>query len=502
MIEPRDAHNEALLKAVHPPDWTNPTPTGPYALVVLGAGTAGLVSAAIAAGLGATVALIERELMGGDCLNTGCVPSKALLRTAKAVQEVRHAADLGIRLPAGEVTVDFGAVMERMRRLRAQIAPHDGAERFTGLGVDVYLGDGRFTGRNTIDVGGTELRFRRAVIATGARAAIPPIPGLAEAGYVTNHTVFQLTELPRRLVVIGGGPIGCELAQSFRRFGSEVTLLEAAAGILPRDDPDAAALVRASLEADGVRIRCGGKASQVEVRDGVKVISGECRGEPFTLEADAILVAAGRAPNVESLGAEAAGVRTGPGGVEVDDQLRTDNGAIFAAGDCCSAWKFTHAADHMARLAVRNALFFGRGRVSSLVIPWVTYTDPELAHVGPTAAELRERHGAELRTITVPFEQVDRAILDGATDGFARVHHLAGRGTILAATVVGKQAGELFGELCLAVTHGITLSQLSDTIHAYPTTPAVFAQLGGAYQKTRLTPFVAGVLRWLARRGT
>jgi pyruvate/2-oxoglutarate dehydrogenase complex dihydrolipoamide dehydrogenase (E3) component len=502
MIEPRDAHNEALLKAVHPPDWTNPTPSGPYSLVVIGAGTAGLVSAAIASSLGAKVALIERGLMGGDCLNVGCVPSKALLRTAKAVHEVRHAADLGVRIPEGAVTVDFPAVMERMRRLRAAIAPHDGAARFTGLGVDVYLGEAAFASRTTVTVAGATLTFRRAVIASGARAFVPPLPGLEAAGYLTNHTVFQLTELPKRLVVVGGGPIGCELAQAFQRFGSDVTLLEAAGGILLRDDPDASALVRTALASDGVRILCGGKASSVALRDGVKVVEGECGGEPFAIEADAILVSTGRTPNVETLNTGAAGVRLGALGVEVDDQLRTDNPRVFAAGDCCSAWKFTHAADHMARIAVRNALFLGRSRVSNLVIPWATYTDPELAHVGPTAAELRDTHGAELRTITAPFANVDRAILDGATTGFARVHHLAGSGRILAATVVGKQAGDLIGELCLAVTHGVQLSQLSDTIHAYPTTPAVFAALGGEYQKTRLTPFVAKILKWLARRGT
>ncbi len=502
MIEPRDAHNEALLQAVHPPDWTNPTPSGTYSLVVIGAGTAGLVSAIFAAGAGAKVALIERALMGGDCLNVGCVPSKALLRTAKAVTEVRNAAELGIRLPAGEVTVDFGAVMERMRRLRAQIAPHDGAERFTGLGVDVFLGDAAFSGRNTVTVGGTELKFRRAVIASGARAFVPPIPGLEEAGYLTNSTVFQLTELPKRLVVVGGGPIGCELAQAFARFGSEVTILEAIDRILVRDDMDAAMLVRDSLIADGITLVCGGKASKVSVRDGVKVVQGECNGAPFEVEADAILVATGRRPNVETLNAEAAGVRLGKLGVEVDDHLRTDNPAIFAAGDCCSAWKFTHAADHMARIAVKNALFLGRGRVSNLVIPWVTYTDPELAHVGPTVEELRTAHGADLQTITVPFSAVDRAILDGDTTGFARVHHLRGQDRILAATVVGKHAGDLFSELCLAVTHRVGLKQLASVIHPYPTTPDAFAKLGGEFQKTRLTPFVKKILGWLARRGT
>ncbi|MBI4161338.1 MAG: mercuric reductase, partial [Acidobacteria bacterium] len=377
LILPDDAHNRALVENVHPPAWVNPTPTGRYNLVVLGAGTAGLVSAVGAAGLGAKVAIVEKHLLGGDCLNFGCVPSKGVLRAARAVHAVRHAEALGVRT-GGPVDFDFAAAMERMRRLRAGISQKDSAHRLARLGVDVFLGEARFVAPDAVEVDGRRLAFSRAVIATGARAAGLPIPGLADAGFLTNETVFSLTRLPRRLIVIGGGPIGCELAQAFRRFGSELSILSLGSRLLPREDEDAAAVLAARFQRDGIHLALGAKIQRVERRRDGKAVVFERDGRQEVVTGDEILVGVGRVPNVEGLGLEAAGVECDKTGVKVDDYLRTTNRRIYAAGDICSVYKFTHAADAMARVVLRNALFFGREKASDLVIPWCTYTDPEV----------------------------------------------------------------------------------------------------------------------------
>jgi pyruvate/2-oxoglutarate dehydrogenase complex dihydrolipoamide dehydrogenase (E3) component len=489
-VPPDDAHNRALVAAVHPPDWANPEPAPRYHLVVVGAGTAGLVSAAGAAGLGARVALVERHLLGGDCLNVGCVPSKALLRAARAAAEARRAGDFGVRV--GGVEVDFAAVMERMRRLRAGIAPHDSAQRFRGLGVDVFLGDGRFTGPDTLQVNGKALRFRRAIIATGARAAVPPVPGLAEAGFLTNETVFGLTELPRRLAVIGGGPIGVELAQAFARFGGVVHLIGRDTRLLPRDDPQASALVARALERDGVHLRLGHSPTRVEHDGADKRLVLDDGSE---VRADVILVAAGRAANVEGLGLEAAGVKYGKS-VEVDDKLRTSNRRIYAAGDVCSRYQFTHAADALARVAIQNALFPGRGRrAGALVIPWCTYCEPEVAHVGLTEKAAAEQ-GVAIDTFTQPLRRVDRAVLDGDDEGFVTVHVRQGTDRVVGATIVSAHAGETIGEVALLMNQRLGLRALADTIHPYPTEAEALRQIGDAYNRTRLTPFVKRLLRW------
>lgn len=488
-LRPLDEHNRKLRDNVHPPDWVNPTPAGRYNLVVIGAGTAGLVTAAGAAGLGAKVALIERDLMGGDCLNVGCVPSKALIRAARAYAQVRDAGEFGVRTD-GEPRVDFGAVMERMRRLRSGIAPHDSAERFRDLGIDVFMGSATFEGEGKVSVGGQTLEYAKAVIATGARASAPPIPGLQEAGYLTNETVFSLTELPARMVVIGAGPIGCELAQSFARFGSQVTLLEATEGILPREDPDAASRVDSALRADGVKIICGGKAAKVRVEGEEKIIEAECHGEQHEIRCDAILVGVGRAPNVQGMNLEAVNVEYDERqGIQVDDKLRTSNKNIFSAGDVCSMFKFTHAADAMARIVIGNALFFGRGKVSDLLIPWCTYTDPEIAHVGLYENEAREK-GIDIETFTIEMADVDRAILDGETEGYLKVHTRKGKDEILGATMVASHAGDMISEITLAMQAGAGLGTIAGTIHPYPTQAEAIKKAGDAYNRTRLTPFV------------
>jgi pyruvate/2-oxoglutarate dehydrogenase complex dihydrolipoamide dehydrogenase (E3) component len=340
-----------------------------------------------------------------------------------------------------------------------------------------------------VDVGGRTLRFRNAVIATGARASVPPIPGLAEAGYLTNETVFDLTELPRRLTVIGAGPIGCELAQAFARFGAPVTLLDTEARVLAREDPDAAARVQAALVRDGVRLLLGSTVKGVErTASGDRRLHVEGAGGSVTVAADTILVGVGRAPNVEGLGLEHAGVqydvRTG---VRVNDRLQTTNRRIFAAGDVCSPLKFTHNSDFQARVVIQNALFLGRARASRLVVPWCTYTDPEVAHVGLSGEDAEKRRPA-VQTISVPLSEVDRAVLDDETEGFVKVHHERGR--LLGCTIVAAHAGEIIGQVSYAMVRGATLNDFASTVYPYPTQSEALRKAGDAYRRTRLTPRV------------
>ena len=422
LVLPDDEYNRALVGHAHPADWVNPNPAGRYNLVVLGAGTAGLVSAVGAASLGAKVAIVEeRHLTGGDCMNFGCVPSKALISAARTAAVVRGAGRFGIR-PAPNPQVDFAAVMGRMRRLRAGLAWNDSVGRLAGLGVDVYLGAARFVRKDAVEVEGRTLRFSRAVIATGARSAVPEIPGLADAGFYTNETIFSVTERPRHLLVVGAGPISCELAQTFRRFGSEVTIIGRRAGLLPREDPEASAIIERTFVREGVTLVPNARILRVERREAPlsRVMVCEYGGQQRDVVGDEILVAVGRAPNVDGLDRMAtAGIASDAAGVIVDDSLSTTNRRVYAAGDICSAYKFTHAADAMARIVLHNALFFGRKKASALVIPWATYTDPEVAHVGLSAkdAEQRSEHGDDVDRALV---EVDRAVLEDETEGFAR----------------------------------------------------------------------------------
>tara|TARA_R110002049_G_scaffold2750_2_gene21458 strand:+ start:241436 stop:242956 length:1521 start_codon:yes stop_codon:yes gene_type:complete len=497
-LQPYDRHNQKLESNVHPPDWVNPTPSGRYNLVVIGGGTAGLVSAMGANGIGAKVALIERDLLGGDCLNVGCVPSKALISAAHAAAAVRDAGKFGVRVPEGS-SVDFPAVMERMRELRAGISPHDSATRFRDAGIDVFIGSGTFTGRDTVEVDGQTLKFKKAVIATGARAAKLPIPGLDDIDALTNESVFSLTELPKRLVVIGGGPIGAEMAQCFARFGSEVTQIEKSNHILSREETDAAMIVQQSLARDGVKFLLNAETKRVERRGDEKIVIVEQNGQPIEVVGDQVLVGIGRAPNVHGMGLETAGVEFDERkGITVDDRLQTTNPSIFAAGDVASKLKFTHAADFMARTVIQNALFMGRGKVSNLTIPWATYTSPELAHVGIYPDEA-SKQGIEIDTYTQPLDEVDRAILKSETEGFVRVHVAKGQDKILGATIVAANAGDMIGEITLAIANGLGLKQIGSTIHPYPTQAEAIRKLGDQYNRTRLTPLVAKALdKWLA----
>jgi pyruvate/2-oxoglutarate dehydrogenase complex dihydrolipoamide dehydrogenase (E3) component len=497
-LQPKDKYNQELESNVRPPDWQNPTPAERYNLVVIGGGTAGLVTAAGAAGLGAKVALVERELLGGDCLNVGCVPSKGLISAARAARTVRHAGEFGVKVPEG-TRVDFPSVMERMRRLRAQISPNDSASRFRDLGVDVFLGEGRFTGSNSISVGDQTLRFKKAVIATGARASAPPIPGLDTVEYLTNETVFSLTQLPQRLGVIGAGPIGCELAQSFALFGSKVFLVESTHGILPREDADASNVVKESMLRDGVNLLCCGRDTVVRMEaDGIH-LTLTSHDKPYDEVVDALLVAAGRTPNVDDLGLDTVGVEYDRReGVQVSDQLQTSNPKIYAAGDICSKYKFTHAADFMARIVIQNTLFLGRAKASALKIPWCTYTSPEIAHVG-LYEEDAGRQGIETDTFVQDLEDVDRAILEEETDGFVKIHVKKGRDEIVGATIVATNAGDMISEITLAMTHGLGLKKIGSTIHPYPTQAEAVRKVGDLYNRTRLTPLVKSAFRkWLA----
>jgi pyruvate/2-oxoglutarate dehydrogenase complex dihydrolipoamide dehydrogenase (E3) component len=503
-LPPMDAYNQQLIAHVHPPDWINPDPQPIYDLVVIGAGTAGLVTAAGAAGLGIglKVALIEQHLMGGDCLNVGCVPSKCMIRSARVVADIRDAAAFGIHPPA-ELTIDFPAVMERMRRLRAGISHHDSASRFQNIGVDVFLGAAQFSSGNTIAVDGKTLSFKKAVIATGARASKLSTPGMEAAGYLTNETVFSLTEKPDRLAVIGGGPIGCELAQSFQRLGSQVVLFHRGNHLLNKEDVDAAEIVEQMFRREGIELVLGADLLKVEQTPAGKVISYRSQGREDSVTVDEILAGAGRTPNVDRLNLEAAGVTYDPRkGVKVNDYLQTTNPKIYAAGDVCMDWKFTHAADAAARIVIKNTLFspfgFGRSRLSSLTMPWVTYTDPEIAHVGLYEQDARQK-GIAFSVINIPMSSVDRAIADGETEGFVKVLHRQGSDEILGATIVARHAGEMIGEVSTAIVHGIGLSKLSSVIHPYPTQAEGIKKAADAYRRTLLTARTQKLLRILSK---
>jgi pyruvate/2-oxoglutarate dehydrogenase complex dihydrolipoamide dehydrogenase (E3) component len=391
--------------------------------------------------------------------------------------------------------------MERMRRLRARISLRDSVIRFKDLGVDVFLGEGRFSGLDTLEVDGRTLRFKKAVIATGSRPVKPPIEGLDEVGFLTNETVFSLTERPRRFAIIGGGPIGCELAQAFRRLGCEVILFHNASHILNREDSDAAEILQQSFVREGIRLILNCKTKRVEKRNGDKVIHIECGGKEEEVAVDEILAGAGRAPNIEGLNLEAVGVKYDKReGVEVNEHLQTTNPRIYAAGDICLKYKFTHTADATARIVIQNALFGGRKKLSALTIPWCTYTDPEIAHVGMYERDAQEK-GIAVDTFVRPLNDIDRAIADGEEEGFVKIHVRKGTDKILGATVVARHAGEMLSEITLAIVGNVGLKILANVIHPYPTQAEAIKQVADAYNRTRLTPFVKKLFtRWLAWR--
>ncbi len=481
---------ELLRQNTHPSRWKNPEPAPRYNLIVIGAGTAGLVAAAGAAGLGAKVALIERNFMGGDCLNSGCVPSKAFIRSARAAHEVEQSGKFGM-IATKDFRVHFGKIMNRIQNIQAKISTHDSAARFSELlGVDVFFGEGKFTSADSISIDGKLLRFKKALISTGARASVPPIKGIEEAEYHTNETIFKLSKPPGRLVVIGGGPLGCELAQGFARIGSHVTLIQHGEHLLPREDPDAAHFVQQSLVRDGIKLHLQTIIDKIVTRNRIKTLTLLKRGRKTEISADALLIGVGRTPNVEGLNLEAAGVTYDlRAGVQVNNYLQTSNPNIYAAGDVCSPDKFTHAAEAMARMAIANSLFMTRRTKKSLIIPWCTYTDPEIAHVGLNEKEAREK-GVDISTITISFEDVDRTLVDGNPEGFVRIHLKKGSDTIVGATIVAQHAGEMIGEISLAMTNRMGLAAIGKTVHPYPTQSEALKKAADIYYKTRLTPFI------------
>ena len=469
-----------------------------YNVVVVGAGSGGLVVAAGAAGLGARVALVERHAMGGDCLNTGCVPSKALLRAARAAHEARGAGRFGVRPATDGAPEDLAAVMEHVRRAQETIAPHDSVERFTSLGVEVVPGDARLLSPGEVEVSGPGgrrlLAARHVVLATGSRPRVPGVPGLVEAGFVTNESVWGLRVLPRRLVVVGGGPVGVELGQAFARLGSRVTVVSGSEHVCPREDADVAAALSDALRREGVELLDGARPTRVRLEGKERVVTVRLRGgEEVDRAADELLVAAGRVPNVDGLGLEAARVRVSPAGIETDRYGRTSAPGVWAIGDVAGGPLFTHWAGHQARVILNNLLSPKKQAFDRDNLPWVTCTDPEVARVGLSEGEAKER-GVPFTLLRVGFDEIDRAVCDSSADGaFAKV--LADRrGRILGAAIVHAHAGDLLAPLVLAKRTGTSLSTLSSTIHPYPTLSEVSRTLGDRWMRTRLTPTARSVL--------
>jgi pyruvate/2-oxoglutarate dehydrogenase complex dihydrolipoamide dehydrogenase (E3) component len=474
-----------------------------YDMLVIGGGTAGLVTAAGSAGLGARVALVERARLGGECLWNGCVPSKALIAAARAASDARRADRFGVH--AGPVRVEMAEVRAYVESTQARIAPHDSPERFRGLGVEVIQGDARFTGPMAVEVDGRPLRARRIVIATGSSPAIPPIPGLDRVPYLTNETIFSLDTLPATLLVLGGGPIGIEFAQAFARLGSTVHVVEASDHLLAHDDRELADLLASRLREEGVQLHLGATVTRVEragdaAAGAVRLVAARGgAGAELELWGDALLVATGRRPRVESLDLARAGVQHDRGGITVNDSLRTTAEGIWAAGDCVGPLRFTHVADYQARLVIRNAFFPFSSSADYATVAWVTYTDPELAHVGLTEAEARDIHGDAVRIWRRPFAEVDRAITEDATTGLVKLVTDA-RGHILGGHILGKGAGNMIGEITLAMKHGISATALGNTIHPYPTMPEAIKQAAEQYTKSRFQGLVKRVINWYVRR--
>jgi len=464
-----------------------------YDLVAIGGGTGGLVTAAAAAYLGMNPAIVEKHALGGDCLWTGCVPSKALIASARLARQMDRAAALGLT-PNG-ARHDFRAVMERMRAARATVAHHDDPERFRRMGVAVHFGAARFLDPNTVEVdGGSTLRSKRFVIATGAVPAIPPIPGLADLDYWTYETVFDENELPDSIAIMGGGPIGVEFAQVFARLGSKVTILEMMPRILIKEDRDVAAFMQNLLEAEGIGVRTGAGVSRAGSENGRAVLETDDGGR---IEVDRVFVATGRRPCIGGLDLDAAGIRTGMGAVVVDKYLRTSSKFAWGVGDVAGGLHFTHVAEHMAKVAFRNSVLPAKTKIRYDSVPWVTYTDPEVAHIGMSEDEATDAGGTTYR---YEMDDLDRAIVDGSAVGFVKIS-ADRKGRVIGATIVAHGAGDLLMPLVLAKQHGLSLSKVNGTIYPYPTMVEGVKRASGEYMRSRLDTAsgraLKKVIQWL-----
>jgi pyruvate/2-oxoglutarate dehydrogenase complex dihydrolipoamide dehydrogenase (E3) component len=471
-----------------------------YDVVVIGGGAAGLTSSGLAATLGAKVVMIEAERLGGDCTWYGCVPSKTLLKAARVAHEIRHADKYG--LYGSEPEFSFSRMMEHVRRVREEVYEDaDRPEIYENLGVEVRTGSASFVDDHTIHVDGPDggtITGRYIVVATGAKAFVPPIPGLADVPHLTNETLFELKEQPRRLAIVGGGPIGSEMAQAFARLGSEVTVIDMLDRILSRDDPEASDLLRSRLERDGVSFRLGAEVGAVSSGPGgiiVRLTGGEHQME---VSADALLVATGRGANIAGLNLEAAGVETGKTGILVDDHCRTSRRHIYAVGDVTGRYQFTHMSEHMAKVAMTNALLKVPMKIDTRHVPWVTFTDPEVAHTGATA-ELLQTEGRRFRTYRFPYTKVDRAVTDGDAEGFIKVHAKPSTGRILGVDIVGASAGELISEYAVAMKNRIPMRKISDTIHPYPTYGLGARRAADQWYVQKQSPFLVRLLRIVFR---
>lgn len=499
-----DLLNAELLDEVRPLRWTDPTPEGVYNIVAIGAGAGGLVSALGCAGVGGKSAICEKGYFGGDCLNTGCVPSKAFIKAAKAAHSVKSASKYGITVDGFKI--DFEAVMRSVREKRAHIGHHDSVYRFIKTyGVDIYLGTAQFTSKNTIMINGKELKFAKAVVATGGRPRVPKIPGIDKVRFFTSENVFNITEQPKNVVVIGGGPIGAELGQAFNRLGSSVTFLMRSDKFLAKEDPEAAQIVEDKLTEEGVIFIKEIEFLEIKISNPAQPhiatlkIKLNKTGELVELPTDCLLLAAGRIPNVENIGLEKAGIEYDlKTGVKISKKMRTTNSNVYAVGDCCQGQQFTHMADAMARGVIRNACFFGAVNYKEMIVPRVTYTDPELAQVGRNKSEL-ELDGVKYDEYVVHFKDNDRAICDGEDYGFVKVYTKKGKEELLGCVIVCPRAGEMIGEAALAMQNGVKISGFGQTIHPYPSYGEGLKQIGDAFTRTKLTNNAKGLLRTLLK---
>ncbi len=471
-----------LNEQVFPPNWVNPEAKGEYDLLVIGGGPGGMTAAITAQSLGARTALVEKEHLGGECFNYGCIPSKAFLHSSRLAKRVKEASEYGVEVSQGW-KVEFKKVIQRVHALQLFLAPNDSVTRLKNLGLDLFLGEGRFTGRREVEVAGQKIRFKKAIISTGTQPIPLNVPGIGFSDYLTNQNVFNLSELPRRLAVFGAGPIGCELSQAFLHLGSEVYLITRGTHLLPRDDEMASERLQNVFEKEGMKLLKQTKLLRVEKKGKEKLLYLDSQKEPLVV--DEILVAIGRKPAVESLNLESGQVTYDlKSGIQVDDYLKTTNPDIYGAGDSSSRFKFTHLSIDLNKIAVNNALNGDREKASALVVPWATYTEPEVAHIGLQEAEVKAL-GIPFEVVTIEMSNVDRAILDGETVGFAKLIVREGEEQILGATIMAAHAGEMISELSVAMNSVNGLTSLLKAIHPFPTQSQVLRMAAEALVQKR-----------------